>query len=58
MSPLGRLLRRIFVPWWDPERERQVMAHSEAIRQRSIATRISSEQLRQDYAAMSRKLNR
>lgn len=58
MSPLHRLLRRIFVPWWDPEQERKALEKSEEIRQRSIAARISAEKIRADYAAMSRKLDR
>lgn len=62
---LLRAVERFLIPWYDrakaeeaeraaDERER----HTEEIRQRSIGARISAEQIRRDYAAMSRKLGR
>lgn len=58
MGPLARFLRRVFVPWWSPEQDREVKRHSEDIRQRSIAARISAEQTRKAYDAMSKRLER
>ena len=46
------------LPWFDPERERQHNDRTEAIRQRSIATRIRAEGVVDDYRAADRVVRR
>ena len=56
-----RLLRKVerwLMPWFDRDEHEQETARGEAIRQRSIKARIDAEQVRSDYAAMSRRLAR
>jgi hypothetical protein len=44
-----RALVERFLPWYDPALERLRNAHTEAIRRRSIATRIRAEHIVDDY---------
>lgn len=46
------------LPWYDPEKERAVQQRSERITRDAIAARISAEKVRQDYAAMGKRLER
>jgi hypothetical protein len=62
---LRRAIER-FVPWYDRDTEARRAAHTEAIRQRSIAARMTVEHLtpaaqariRKAYAAYGRELRR
>lgn len=64
-DPIRRLIERI-LPWYDPEEEARRDARTEAIRRRSIAARITLEQLtpeaqkriRTAYIAYARELRR
>ena len=53
-----RRLVEWMLPWYDPEQEAARDARSEAIRQRSVAARINSERIRQDYAAAAKRIQR
>lgn len=46
------------LPWFDREAEDARNARTEAIRQRSIAARITTEQIRTDYAKAAARVSR
>lgn len=58
LSRLERAIERLLAPWRSPEQAKAEHEHSEAVRQRSIAARIESEKVREDYAKMSRRISR
>lgn len=46
------------LPWYSAEEAAEHDARTEAIRQKSIAARVSAERLRNDYLAYARRLER
>jgi hypothetical protein len=58
MGAFHRLMRRLFVPWLDPEKEQAVRQHSDEIHERSIAARIEAEGVRRAYQQAGQRLRR
>ena len=54
-SGLTRAVQRFLAPWYDPQKAQAASERSEAIRLRSIAARIRSEEVRAAYAASAQR---